>query len=116
FKDGMTVLTGETGAGKSLIIDAIGLLFGNRASNDLIRYGEDKAIIEGVFSIYNETIKQQLNDLSIDFNEEDNLIIKRELFSTGKSICRINNTVVTLTQLNEIASNIGDIHSQLDTF
>lgn len=116
FQDGMTVLTGETGAGKSLIIDAIGLLFGKRASNDLIRYGEEKAIIEGVFSIYNDKIKQQLNELSIDYNEEDNLIIKRELHSSGKSICRINNNIVTLSQLSEIVDNIGDIHSQLDTF
>ena len=116
FRDGMTVLTGETGAGKSLIIDAIGLLFGKRASNDMIRFGEDKALIEGVFSIYNDDLKNQLNELAIDFNEEDNLIIKRELHNSGKSICRINNVVVTLSQLVEIADNIGDIHSQIDTF
>lgn len=116
FHKGMTVLTGETGAGKSLIIDAIGLLFGKRASTDLIRHGESKATIEGIFSVYNEPIKQLLENLSIDFNEEDNLIIKRELFNTGKSICRVNNVVVTLMQLSEIADNIGDIHSQLDTF
>ena len=116
FHDGMTVLTGETGAGKSLIIDAIGLLFGKRASNDMIRYGESKATIEGFFSIYNDEIKKLLSDLTIDFSDEDNLIIKRELYSNGKSVCRINNTVVTLSQLSEVSDQIGDIHSQIDTF
>lgn len=115
FYDGMTVLTGETGAGKSLIIDALGLLFGDRASMDLIRYGEDKAIIEGVFSNYSPKINQFLENLGIDYNPEDNLSIKRELFKNGKSTCRINNNIVNLYQLAEISEYIGDIHSQNDT-
>jgi DNA repair protein RecN (Recombination protein N) len=115
FKNGMSVLTGETGAGKSLIIDAIGLLFGKRASNEMIRFGETKATIEGVFSNFSSEINIVLENLGIELSEEDNLVIKREIYNTGKSICRINNTVVSLTQLLEISEYIGDIHSQSDT-
>ena len=116
FNDGLTVLTGETGAGKSLIIDAISLLFGERASNDLIRYGEDKATIEGIFSNYDDNIKELLTKYDIEYDEDDYLFVKRELYMTGKSICKINNQNVTLSQLKEISMYIGDIHSQLETF
>lgn len=116
FEKGFTVLTGETGAGKSLIIDAISLLFGERASNDLIRYGEQKAIIEGTFSNYDDKIKLFLNEFDIDYDENDCLFIKRELYANGKSVCKINNQTVTLNQLKQISEYIGDIHSQLETF
>ena len=116
FEKGFTVLTGETGAGKSLIIDAISLLFGERASNDLIRYGEQKAIIEGTFSNYDDKIKLFLNEFDIDYDENDCLFIKRELYANGKSVCKINNQIVTLNQLKQISEYIGDIHSQLETF
>ncbi|MGD9604582.1 MAG: DNA repair protein RecN [Bacilli bacterium] len=112
FDDSMTCLTGETGAGKSLIIDAIGLLFGKRASTELIRFGESKAMIEGVFS----QIKPEMTSIvDLNINEDDYLIIKREIYANGKSICKINNQIVTLNQLNEIAELIGDIHTQYDT-
>lgn len=116
FDKGFTVLTGETGAGKSLIIDAISLLFGERASNDLIRYGEQKATIEGIFSNYDNKIKEYLEELSIDYDEDEFLVIKRELYQTGKSICKINNQTISLNQLKQISEYIGDIHSQLETF
>lgn len=116
FENGFTVLTGETGAGKSLIIDAISLLFGERASSDLIRYGEQKAIIEGVFSNYDSTIKSLLEDIGIEYNDNDFLLIKREIYLNVKSLCKINNQTVSLNQLKLISSYIGDIHSQLDTF
>lgn len=116
FDDGFTVLTGETGAGKSLIIDAISLLFGERASSDLIRFGEQKASIEGLFSDYNSKIIALLNDFSIEYDEDDFLIIKREIYQNGKSLCKINNQTVSLNQLKLISSYIGDIHSQFDTF
>lgn len=116
FENGFTVLTGETGAGKSLIIDAISLLFGERASSDLIRYGEQKAIIEGVFSNYDSTIKSLLEDIDIEYDDNDFLLIKREIYLNGKSLCKINNQTVSLSQLKLISSYIGDIHSQLDTF
>ena len=78
FENGLTVLTGETGAGKSLIIDAISLLFGERASNELIRHGEQKATIEGVFSNYDNKIIEYLQEYNIEYDENEFLIIKRE--------------------------------------
>ena len=78
FDNGLTVLTGETGAGKSLIIDAISLLFGERASSELIRHGEQKAIIEGIFSNYDNKIIEYLNEYNIEYDENDFLIIKRK--------------------------------------
>ena len=115
FKNGLTVLTGETGAGKSLIIDCISLLFGKRASTEMIRFGEEKATIIGLFSNYSEKINNLLKEYDIDFDCNEDLIIKRNIYSSGKSKCSINNTVVTLNQLNEIGEYIGDIHSQNDS-
>ena len=115
FKDGMTVLTGETGAGKSLIIDAIGLLFGKRASSEMIRSGEDKATIEGSFSDYDSEITKILDEIGIDYRDEAYLTIKREIYASGKSVCKINNQTCNLGQLAQISEFIGDIHSQEDT-
>ncbi len=112
FHDAMTVLTGETGAGKSLIIDAIGLLFGKRASSEFIRFGENKATIEGVFFNPRKEIFELLGE---EIAPDENLIIKREIFANGKSLCKINNNAVTLAQLSEISEFIGDIHTQIDT-
>ncbi|MCU5746341.1 DNA repair protein RecN [Staphylococcus sp. SQ8-PEA] len=115
FSDGLTVLSGETGAGKSIIIDAIGQLIGMRASSDYVRHGEKKAIIEGIFDIDDsKDAISILEDLSIDV-EEDFLLVKREIFSTGKSICRINNQVVTLAVLRKVMQELLDIHGQHET-
>ncbi len=113
FKKGLTALTGETGAGKSLIIDAIGLLFGDRASVDLVRHGENKAYIEGIFSSYNEEINNILNEY--DISCEDFLVIKREIYQNGKSVSRINGEVVNASLLSKIANYLGDIHTQFDS-
>lgn len=113
FKNGMTALTGETGSGKSLIIDAIGLLFGDRASSDLVRNGENKAFIEGVFDKYNSEVNNMLKELEIDI--DDILIIKREIYANGKSICKINGEVVNANTLNNISNYLGDIHTQFDS-
>jgi DNA repair protein RecN (Recombination protein N) len=112
FHEAMTVLTGETGAGKSLIIDAIGLLFGKRASSEFIRFGENKATIEGVFDSPRKEIFGLLGE---EIGPDETLIIKREIFANGKSLCKINNNAVTLAQLSEISEYIGDIHTQIDT-
>ena len=114
FEDKLSVLTGETGAGKSLIIDAIGLLLGERASSSMVRQDADKAIIEGVFCNYNPRINEILEEIGID-NSDDTLIVKREINKNGKSISRINGFVVTLNQLESIAGLLADIHTQLDT-
>lgn len=115
FSDGLTVLSGETGAGKSIIIDAIGQLIGMRASSEFVRHGEKKAIIEGIFDIDDATDAiRQLETLGIDINE-DFLIVKREIFSSGKSICRINNQTVTLQDLRQVMQSLLDIHGQHET-
>ena len=113
FKNHMTVLTGETGAGKSLIIDAIGLLFGDRASSEMVRYGETKATIEGVFVGYDQKLNELLNEFGVD--EEEELIIRRDVLSSGKSVCRVNGCAINLSQLEEISYFLGDIHTQFDT-
>lgn len=112
FQAGMTVLTGETGAGKSIIIDAMNLLLGSRASSDYIRRGEDKAEIEGLFAIsLTSKLAKQLYLLGIELDEAQ-LIVKREIYRTGRSICRINGHLVTLTNLKDIGSALVDIHGQ----
>ncbi|EGQ1305527.1 DNA repair protein RecN [Staphylococcus pseudintermedius] len=115
FSDGLTVLSGETGAGKSIIIDAIGQLIGMRASSEFVRHGEKKAIIEGIFDIDDaKDAIRQLETLGIDINE-DFLIVKRDIFSSGKSICRINNQTVTLQDLRQVMQSLLDIHGQHET-
>lgn len=114
FNNGLSVLTGETGAGKSLIIDAISLLLGGRASTQMIREGASKAIIEGIFTEYNPKINNILEDIGIETSDEG-LIVKREINVNGKSISRINGSMVTLSQLEEVSSLLADIHTQLDT-
>ena len=108
FADGLTVLSGETGAGKSIIIDAIGQLIGMRASSDFVRHGEKKATIEGIFDIDdNQSVIETLHYLDIDI-DEDFLLVKREIFSSGKSICKVNNQTVTLHDLRMIMQELLD--------
>lgn len=115
FSDGLTVLSGETGSGKSIIIDAIGQLIGMRASSNYVRHGEKKAIIEGIFDIDNsKDAIHVLQDLNIDI-DEDFLLVKREIFSSGKSICRINNQTITLQDLRKVMQELLDIHGQHET-
>ncbi|PHK49785.1 DNA repair protein RecN [Staphylococcus edaphicus] len=115
FGDGLTVLSGETGAGKSIIIDAIGQLIGMRASSNYVRHGEKKAIIEGIFDIdESKEAISILEALDIDI-DEDFLLVKREIFSTGKSLCRVNNQIVTLQDLRKIMQELLDIHGQHET-
>ena len=113
FKKGLTVLTGETGAGKSLIIDAISLLTGAKAMPGIVREGETKATIEGIFDDFNPSVKKFLEELDIDFEEE--LIIRRDIYSTGKSIFRVNGVTVTHSQIELLCENLVDIHVQNDT-
>lgn len=116
FNDGLTVLTGETGAGKSIIIDAVQLLTGSRGSIDFVRHGEEKAEIIGQFSLNENVprIKGTCQQYAIDI-EEDTLILERTIMNTGKSICRVNGKIVTLTILREIGQLLVHIHSQHDT-
>ena len=112
FKDGLTVLTGETGAGKSLIIDSIDLLLGERANSDLIRNGEDKAIIKGTFIFRNKRLKGILDKLDIEY--PSNQIEITRTISSSKNVVKVNDKVVTLAELKTISKYLADIHQQFD--
>ncbi|MEI3611759.1 DNA repair protein RecN [Pseudogracilibacillus sp. SO30301A] len=116
FHDGLTVLTGETGAGKSIIIDAVQLLTGSRASVEFVRYGEEKAEITGLFMLNKNVahIEDVCENYGIDI-EENILVLDRTITNKGKSICRVNGKIVTLSILREIGQSLVNIHSQHDT-
>ena len=116
FKPGFNVLTGETGAGKSIIIDAISLLLGGRADTVLIRAGCDKAIVEGVF-VLEKSVKNEIDGLLLreGLDDSDNpkyITVGRELRRNGRNICRINGRTVNLTLLRDIGSLLVDVHGQ----
>lgn len=114
FHKGFTAITGETGAGKSLLIDAIGLLLGERASVSMIRSGEQKASIEGVFCELSRHTKDLLDEFDL-LDDDDLLIIRRELYSNGKSLVRVNGSAINMGQVIQLAQTIADIHTQNDT-
>ncbi|CAH1055099.1 DNA repair protein RecN [Paenibacillus pseudetheri] len=113
FYPGFHVLTGETGAGKSIIIDALGLIAGGRGSADSIRYGCEKAEMEALFSLPSgHPVWDTLERLGIEAQREEHLIIRRELTSQGKSTSRVNGQMVNLTMLREIGEQLVNIHGQ----
>lgn len=97
FKDGLNIITGETGSGKSIVIEAVSLALGSRADSSYVRTGADKAIIQ----------------LSVTSGDEE-LVLTREISAAGKNLCRINGEIVTLSQLNAMASKLADVHGQYD--
>ena len=113
FEKGLTVLTGETGAGKSIIIDAIHLLVGGRGSAEFVRHGEEKAEIEGLFQLDdpNHPVIIKALEFGIDI-EEGMVVLRRDISRTGKSVCRINGKLVTISTLREIGGTLVDIHGQ----
>lgn len=113
FYEGLTVLTGETGAGKSIIIDAVHLLAGGRGSQEFIRHGAKKAELGGLFQIPSDThpIYGKLQEAGIEA-EEGTIILRRDLNENGKSVCRINGKLVPLAVLREIGGSLIDIHGQ----
>lgn len=112
FDKGMCVLTGETGAGKSMIIDSINIISGARTNKSLVRYGKEKASVTAVFDANGDIIKY-LNEMGIDA-EDGQIIVKRDITADGKSVCRINSSPVPLSQLRIIAERLVNIHGQLD--
>ena len=111
FYDGLTILTGETGAGKSLIIDSISLLLGERASVEMIRNGEEKALISGIFSFSNIYLESFLNKLNIQNNGE--IEISRTI-SSSRNVIKVNGVTISLNDLKVIAHYLADIHLQFD--
>lgn len=113
FKNGMSVVTGETGAGKSLLIDAIGYLSGDRIKSNVIRNGKDKAILSMVLTS-NEKVNAILEENG--FEVDDQVIISRTVLNNNKSTVRINQQITTLSFVRKIVNLLVDIHSQMDTY
>lgn len=112
FKSGLTVLTGETGAGKSLIIDSISLLLGERANSEMIRNGEEKATITGLFDFNNKRLSAYLD--SLDIEHINNKVEVNRTISNTKNVIRVNGKVISLNELKIIAKYLADIHEQFD--
>ncbi|MCI9085498.1 MAG: DNA repair protein RecN [Clostridia bacterium] len=113
FHSGVSVLTGETGAGKSIIIDSINMILGDRANKGLVRYGSDKAVVQAVFDA-DESVIPILEENDIDA-DDGQIVITRQLTGEGKSVARINGMVVTLNVLRDIADKLINIHGQHDS-
>lgn len=112
FGPGFNVLSGETGAGKSIIVDAVGLLLGERGSTEMIRTGADRLVVEGLFEIGGgEGLPELLGAIGIEAGEEG-LILRREFTSAGRSRAFVNGTLVTLQQLREVGDHLADLHGQ----
>ncbi|MCM1285637.1 MAG: DNA repair protein RecN [Acetobacter sp.] len=115
FSRGLNVLTGETGAGKSIVVDSINAILGERTSKELVRHGADNAYVSAYFEDISDNVIYKLKEL--DFNTEDDksLLLTRRISSNGKSVCRINGKAATVSMLKEIGSLLVNIHGQHDS-
>ena len=114
LEDGLTVLSGETGAGKSIVIDSIGAILGRRVSRDLVRSGAKKGFVSAVFTDLPPALCQLVNELDLAGDEGDTLHIQRQLTADGKSSCRVNMKPVSASTLRLLAPYLIDIHGQND--
>ena len=111
FHEGFTAITGETGAGKSVLMKALRMVCGDKSQASMVRTGEEKAVIEGTFDISNEPeVKQILAKLELD--DDDELIIRREILENGKGRARVNGSVVSLSDLQELGESLIQMHGQ----
>src|SRR5687768_4178225 len=109
---GFNVLTGETGAGKSIIVGALGLLLGERASSELIRTGADRAVVEGVFDVEDKVeIAEMLDERGMEL-EEGRVVLRREVTAAGRTRAWINDTTTTAAALAEISRGLVNLHGQ----
>ena len=115
FSGGLNVLTGETGAGKSIIIDAINAIMGQRTSRDIVRTGASSAFVSAQFDGVNAAVRQKLGELGFDSDEEE-LLLQRTLSASGKSSCKINGRPATAAMLREIAAGLINIHGQHESY
>ena len=114
LEDGLTVLSGETGAGKSIVIDSIGAVLGRRVSRDLVRAGAQKGFVSAVFSGLSPALSALLDELALTGDEPDTLHIQRQITADGKSTCRVNMKPVAASVLRQLAPYLIDIHGQND--
>lgn len=113
FEKGLNILTGETGAGKSILIDAVNMAIGERADREFVRTGANKCIIQAVFS-YSKVNRLEafFEDYGIEVDSDQTIVVTREIYSNGRSVCRVNGTIITQTVLKTITQQLIDIHGQ----
>lgn len=114
FDNGLNVLTGETGAGKSIIIDAINAILGERTSRELIRTGSSNAEVSAFFENINNDVINVLNEFDIENEEDNSLLISRKISLDGKNVCKVNGTSVTVSMLKKIGQALINVHGQMD--
>lgn len=112
FGEGLNILTGETGAGKSMVIDSLQFALGGRAGKDFLRHGEKMASVEALFAVQSSALQENLEENGIEPEEDGSVLITRTLSETGKSVCRVNGSTVTVSMLKEIAEDLIDIYGQ----
>lgn len=115
FSKGFNVLTGETGAGKSIVVDSINAILGERTSRELVRNGADFAFVSALFTDINDTVKSKLTELGYSPEEDSSLLLTRRISSDGKSSCKINGRAATVSVLREIGETLVNIHGQHDS-
>lgn len=115
FSNGFNVLTGETGAGKSIVVDSINAILGERTSKELVRAGTDNAFVTAYFEDIDDEVKAKLNEFDIPCEDDGSLMLSRKISSLGKSTCRINGSVCTVSILKEIGNLLVNIHGQHDS-
>ena len=116
LEKGFTVLTGETGAGKSIIIDAIHAVLGERTSKELVRTGTDIASVSALFVDLDDDTLKALDDLSIPREEDNSLLVQREIRLEGRSICKLNGVPATVSMLRELGAKLISIHGQHESY
>lgn len=114
LESGLNLLTGETGAGKSIIIDSINAVLGDRVSRDIIRTGSEKALVEAVFQADADRIRDVMNEMGMEPEEDGTLILSREITQSGRNTCRINGKMVAASYLKTIGERLIDLHGQHD--
>lgn len=115
FSGGLNVLTGETGAGKSIVVDSINAIMGERTSRELVRYGADNAYVSAYFDDICDSALNKLKKFDIELEEDNSLLITRKISSNGKSLCKVNGKTVTVSMLKEICSYLVNVHGQHDS-
>lgn len=115
FTGGLNVLTGETGAGKSIVVDSINAILGERTSRELVRADSDNAFVNAYFEDINDDVKLKLNEYDIPVEEDDSLLLSRKISAGGKSVCRVNGLPVTVGILKDIGTHLVNIHGQHDS-
>ena len=115
FSSGLNVLTGETGAGKSIVVDSINAIMGERTSRELVRYGADNAYVSAYFDDICDSALNKLKEFDIELEEDNSLLITRKISANGKSLCKVNGKTVTVSMLKEICSYLVNVHGQHDS-